>query len=107
MTNKKKKTNKNKDILANSFWFNNRRKHPCHITNSNNKDYFENHIITHTKKSPNDIELEKDPKIGSTDARPSYYSHKKYVETSKESFGKKINNFKFTDSDLAKIKKIK
>ena len=107
MTCKKKKTNKNKNILTGSYRFNNRRKHPCHVTNSNKKDYFENHLISHTKKSPNDIKLEKDPKFGSIDTRPSYYSYRKYIETSKDAFGKKIINYKFTDSDLEKIKRLK
>lgn len=107
MTYRKKKSNKNKDILTGSYWFNNRRKHPCHITNSNNNNYFENHLITHTRKSPYDIELDKDPKIGSTDSRKSYYGYRKYVETSKDAFGKKINDFEFTESDLDNINKLK
>ena len=92
-----------KKIYKGSWWFNNRRKHPAYIIKSNNKDYFELRILSHSKKYIDDIELLINP--NPNDNSKAYIQKKKYVETNKKPFGKKLSKFKLSNHDKKKLKK--
>jgi cellulose biosynthesis protein BcsQ len=91
--------NKNKNIFRGSWWFNNRRKHPSYVIKSNNKDYFVVRTLSHSQESDSDFELidSPNPKIKN---EPQFISSRKYVENSKDSFGRNYKRkFKFSGND--------
>lgn len=92
-----------KNIYKGSWWFNNRRKHLSYIVKSNNKDFFETRIISHKRQFKDDIELNDNPNIN--DSSKAYMQKKKYIETTKKSFGSKLSGFKLSKRDKKKIKK--
>lgn len=91
-----------KNIYKGSWWFNNRRKHPSYIVKSNNTDFFEIRILSHTRKNIEDLELMISPNPNGYGKQ--YIIKKKYIEKSKKSFGKKLN-YKFSKVDKHNFKK--
>lgn len=95
---------KSKNIYKGSWWFNNKRKHPSYVIKSNNDDYFVVRTLSHSKDSDSDFVLYESPNPRIKNEK-QYISSRKYIENSKEPFGRHYNNFKFSSKDNRRFKK--
>ena len=93
-----------KNIYKGSWWFNNKRKHPSYVIKSNNKNYFVVRTLSHSRDSDNDFELYSSPNPKLKNDK-QYISSRKYIENSKDPFGKHYKNFKFSYKDNKRFKK--
>jgi hypothetical protein len=95
-----------KRIYKGSWWFNKKRKHPSIIIKSNNRDFFEIRLLSHTKYNMNDFHLKISPNPNG-DGKKQYINDRKYVEHSKKTFGIELKNYKLSIQDKRRFKKWK
>lgn len=95
-----------KRIYKGSWWFNKKRKHPSIIIKSNNRDFFEIRLLSHTKYNMNDFHLKISPNPNG-DGKKQYINARKYVEHSKKTFGIELKNYKLSIQDKRRFKKWK
>lgn len=95
-----------KNIYKGSWWFNKKRKHPSIIIKSNNTNYFEIRLLSHSKYNNKDFVLTISPNPNS-DNNQQYINSRKYIERNKNTFGMKLITYKMSYEDKRRFKKWK
>ena len=74
------------------------------FTYTNNKNYFVVRTLSHSKDSDSDFVLYESPNPKIRNDR-QFISSRKYIENSKQPFGRHYNDFRFSNKDNKRFKK--